>query len=399
MQANGWRLCQVGAVLALEYGAGLPEQIRSGQGFPVYGSSGSVGYHNKPLVDGPGVIVGRKGSVGAVFWSGGSYWPIDTTYYVRALADIDLRWSYRLLSWLPLRKLESSTGVPGLSRNDVYKLPLMLPSRQEQRHIANILDTADAAIQQTEALIAKLKLMRMGLLHDLLTRGLDERGEMRDPVAHPEQFHETTLGLVPREWNVTEIGKVARVRRGASPRPIDSPEWFADIGPGWVRISDVTRSKGLLRETEQRLSPAGTERSVRVFPGQVIMSIAATIGEPIILDIDACIHDGFVVFDRYEDLLEPQYLVLSLRLLQAYFRGQGQTGTQANLNTGIVNSSPISLPPLDEQRRITQILDAHDARITIEETYHEKLTLLKQGLMDDLLTGRVRVPVAEEAAV
>jgi type I restriction enzyme S subunit len=127
------------------------------------------------------------------------------------------------------------------------------------------------------------------------------------------------------------------------------------------------------------------------------MSIAATIGEPIILAMEACIHDGFVVFDQYDQHLTSDFLVHFLRFSQGYFRSQGQTGTQANLNTGIVKGSLLGVPSLTEQQSIAAIIDAHDARLRAEEAYCDKLKQLKKGLMRDLLTGRVRVQAAEAA--
>lgn len=268
-----------------------------------------------------------------------------------------------------------------------------IPPLPEQRRIAAILDAIDEAIQRTETLISKLKAMKEGLLHDLLTRGLDKNDKLRDPKAHPEQFKDSTLGRTPKEWQVVSIGKISRVRRGASPRPIDNPVWFAQEGKGWIRISDVTRANGLLKETEQYLSSAGVNKSVSVYPGQIIMSICATIGEPIILDMNACIHDGFVVFDQYDEFMCPEFFIHFLRSKQSYFRSQGQTGTQANLNTNIVKDCFIGLPILTEQKNIAKCLDSHDARIRIEEQCSDKLKLQKKGLMHDLLTGKVRVEV------
>ena len=124
-------------------------------------------------------------------------------------------------------------------------------------------------------------------------------------------------------WKRRSLGDLARIRRGASPRPIDDPRWFAQDGPGWVRISDVTRAKGWLRETEQHLSSEGVECSVRVMPGDVLMSICATIGEPVIVDMDACIHDGFVVFDQFNGKLDRHYLLHLLRATAPHLRARG----------------------------------------------------------------------------
>jgi type I restriction enzyme S subunit len=142
---------------------------------------------------------------------------------------------------------------------------------------------------------------------------------------------------------------------------------------------------GQLLRTTQRLSGEGAMRSVPVSPGQVIMSIAATVGRPIIVGIDACIHDGFVVFDRHPRL-DPGFLVHHLRQMEPYFTGQGQTGTQANINTQIVEASPLSLPPWAEQRAIAAVLDTIDDAIQKTEQIIAKLQQVKQGLLHDLLT-------------
>ncbi|MCK6508682.1 restriction endonuclease subunit S [Myxococcota bacterium] len=208
-----------------------------------------------------------------------------------------------------------------------------------------------------------------------------------------------------KKWSEYRLGDLSRIRRGASPRPISNPAWFAEKGPGWIRISDVTKTEGKLTQTEQRLSPEGVKRSVPVHPGQVIMSICATIGEPIEIGIEACIHDGFVVFDQHEHCLDKRFLIHHLRKTQSFFKGQGQTGTQANLNTGIVAQSPIQLPPLAEQRRIAEILDTLDEAIRQTEALLAKLQQMKQGLLHDLLTrgigadGALRPPHEEVPAL
>ena len=169
-----WVRTTIGELIALDYGRALADTVRSGEGYPVYGSSGLVGHNSKALVDGPGIVVGRKGTVGAVTWSPERFWPIDTTYYVRWLDErtTDRRWTYWTLKSLPLKRLDSSTGVPGLNRNDAYRLSVQLPPIAEQRRIGEILDTADETIRSTERLIAKLELAKQGLLHDILTRGV-----------------------------------------------------------------------------------------------------------------------------------------------------------------------------------------------------------------------------------
>jgi len=99
-----------------------------------------------------------------------------------------------------LRALETGSNYPAVNEADVRRLLVPAPNRDEQSRISAVLDTVDEAIAKTEAVIAKLKHVHAGLLHDLLTRGLDERGQLRDPEAHPESFRESPVGRVPRHW-------------------------------------------------------------------------------------------------------------------------------------------------------------------------------------------------------
>ena len=111
-------------------------------------------------------------------------------------------------------------------------------------------------------------------------------------------YKQTEVGEIPEDWECKTINEVARVTRGASPRPIDSPIWFdLNSNIGWVRISDVTKSNIFLTETTQKLSTLGIGTVAPVKKGNLIMSICATVGRPMITQIDVCIHDGFVVLD------------------------------------------------------------------------------------------------------
>jgi type I restriction enzyme S subunit len=97
---------------------------------------------------------------------------------------------------------------------DLSQVPIRVPPLPEQRRVAEILDTLDEAIRKTEQVIAKLQQMKQGLLHDLLTRGIDDNGELRDPDRHPEQFKDSPLGRIPERWEVLPLGQVAEMLVG-----------------------------------------------------------------------------------------------------------------------------------------------------------------------------------------
>ncbi|HEY0744376.1 MAG TPA: restriction endonuclease subunit S [Chryseosolibacter sp.] len=140
---------KIGDVCELKYGKALKSESRSGGKYPVYGSSGIVGYHNEYLVEKPTLIIGRKGSVGEIHFAESPCWPIDTAYFLEYDAKrIHLKWFKSLLATLNLKSLDKSAAVPGLNRKDVYDLEIGIPSLDDQIQIANILGKAEALINQ-----------------------------------------------------------------------------------------------------------------------------------------------------------------------------------------------------------------------------------------------------------
>jgi len=198
-----------------------------------------------------------------------------------------------------------------------------------------------------------------------------------------------------------KISSFAKVRRGASPRPIGDPKYFGGTVVGWVRISDVTASSKYLRKTEQYVSPLGESLSVRVDKGDLIMSICGTIGRPILVEMPACIHDGFVQFYDVDGAIN-EYMYYLLQFHEKGLEGKGQPGTQVNLNTKIVENYEAFFPLLPEQRKIARILSTVDAVIEKTEAAIAKYKAIKQGMMHDLFSrgldenGRLR-PRYEDA--
>jgi type I restriction enzyme S subunit len=145
-----------------------------------------------------------------------------------------------------------------------------------------------------------------------------------------------------------------------------------------------------LRETTQQLSALGIQNSRRVDHGSLIMSICATVGRPIITAIVSCIHDGFVVFDNLR--ADKRFLYYVLTSIESDWSKHGQTGSQMNLNTNLINRTEVSIPPtVDEQTAIATILSDIDAEVAALEAKLAKARQIKQGMMQELLTGRIRL--------
>ena len=179
------------------------------------------------------------------------------------------------------------------------------------------------------------------------------------------------IGEIPVSWKSIKIKRLTPVKRGASPRPIDDPKFFDDDGEySWVRIADVSASERYLQETTQKLSELGASLSVKREPGDFFLSIAGTVGKPIITKIRCCIHDGFVYFPDLEINPEYLYYVFSTGLP---YQGLGKWGTQLNLNTETVGEIVIPLP-----REIDDVVTYLDRKTAeIDELIADKKRLLE----------------------
>lgn len=281
-----------------------------------------------------------------------------------------------------LKEIETGTTMKHINVGDLkYFLVPLPPTKTEQTAIAKALSDVDSLIAELEKLIHKKRQIKQGAMQRLLNP-LDEKGELK------------------AGWEKKKLSQLAKIQRGASPRPIDSPVWFDENSAvGWLRISDVTKSKKYLLSTTQKLSPAGIDNSRFVPSNSLVMSICATVGRPIITKVDLCIHDGFVVFNEASVNLE--YLYYFLTDIESDWGKHGQTGSQMNLNTGLINSTDIHLPKSnDEQAEIAGTLAYIDSELTSIEAKLAKTQKLKQGMMQKLLTGQIRLvkPQQEQAA-
>lgn len=184
------------------------------------------------------------------------------------------------------------------------------------------------------------------------------------------------LGDVPAHWDVVAIKWLSPVKRGASPRPIEDPKYFDEEGEfAWVRITDVSASDGVIRESTQRLSELGSSLSVKIAPGELFVSIAGSVGKPCISAIKACIHDGFVHFPTLG--IDPRFLY---RIFEAglCYGGLGKWGTQLNLNTDTIGSIRVAIPPLPELEGLLKFLDRETAKIDDLIAEQERLIELLQ---------------------
>lgn len=273
-----------------------------------------------------------------------------------------------------------------ISEFQLFKIPL--PPLPEQRKIAEILETVDNAIEKTDAIIEKYKRLKQGLMQDLLTKGIDENWQIRDEKTH--KFKDSPLGRIPEEWEVIMLEKCGKIVTGSTPST-EIPQYYGDEFQ-FISPEDIQDNKYIL-ETKKMLSKQGFNLQRKLPPKSVcVVCIGSTIGKVALTSTFSSTNQQINTIVPRPELWEPEALYYFVSFyIQNPLRMEAGMQAVPIVNKGKFSKILIPLPPLPEQQRIAAVLSQIDEAIEKEQAYKEKLERIKKGLMEDLLTGRVRV--------
>ena len=303
-----------------------------------------------------------------------------------------------------LRALETGSNYPAVNERDVRNVTIFCPEKEERWSIAAALDKIDEAIARAEAVIVKLRQVRAGLLHDLLTRGLDANGQLRNPVKHPEQFQDTMLGRIPREWAALPLGRLlCRIDQGWSP---DCDSATTSAGEWGVLKTTAVMWEGY-NDAENKRLPASLDPlpAYEVKDGDVLMTRCGPGARVGVVALVNNTQGQLMLSDKLyrlvpRDSINPAFLVLILSSHSVQLRlaavKTGMAESQTNISYDIVHKLDVALPEPKEQDRVVASMEIPTRQLKAEVQELAKLQVLKSGLMTDLLTGRVRVPEARE---
>ena len=390
---DGWVCGPLGDRIDLAYGSGLREQDREPGDVDVYGSNGVVGSNTHALVKAPGILVGRKGTVGAVHYASRPFWPIDTVYYVVPRRRDNLRFLYHLLDYLPLKFLNAATGVPGLSRRDAYSLHGVFPPPEEQADIARILDAVDTALQRTREAAKRAQDHKRALVQRVFTEGL-----------YGEAQQESLVGHIPRSWHVAPLNRVVENFQYGLSVPMDDRGHLPILRMGNIQKGDVGFSNlKYVNLPDDEVAPYLLNR------GDVLFN--RTNSQEWVGKVAVFRHSTPAVFASYlirvhpiATKVDPVYLghVLGTHSAQCRIKRFATPGVQqVNVNATNLGKVLIPLPVgeagLQEQRSIGVLLEAAHDLIRSYDPVVSALQALRKSLTHDLLTGKVRVGELAEA--
>lgn len=198
---------------------------------------------------------------------------------------------------------------------------------------------------------------------------------------------------IPNDWNVVTLGDYAQIFRGGSPRPIQAFLTTSDQGINWIKIGDVGAGEKFIETTEEKIIPEGVSRSRMVYKGDLILSNSMSYGRPYIMNIEGCIHDGWLVIQKYDRLFNREYLyyALSSDLTMRQYVAMAAGSSVQNLNKEKVSKVVLPCPKISEQKKIAEVLSSIDVLIVDLQKLIRKKKDIRRGAMQMLVTGKKRL--------
>ncbi|MDP3013396.1 MAG: restriction endonuclease subunit S [Candidatus Subteraquimicrobiales bacterium] len=441
---EGWALARIGDTLEVKYGKGLKKANRISGSVPVYGSNGVVGQHNIGLTQGSTIVIGRKGTVGAVHFSNVPCWPIDTTYFIDEFNGLAPRYLVYALQRLNLPELDTSSAIPGLNRDKLYSQKIRLAPLSEQKRIVAKVEQLLARVNTLRERLAKvpgiLKRFRQAVLAAACSGRLTEDWRYKHPnlesaqqliqrvfarrreqymtesqklkTGHRKSSNEPAslkarkvegdeLPEIPDKWAWVYLPDLGYMSRGKSRyRPRNAPHLYGGSYP-FIQTGDIAQSRGQISFHRQTYSEDGLAQS-RIWPsGTVCITIAANIASSAILTYPACFPDSVVGLIPDADFCLAEYAEFFIRTAQADLDQFAPATSQKNINIGILSKVALPLPPFAEQQEIIRRVEALfklastiEKRVVAAAVRAERLT---QAILAKAFRGEL-VPTEAELA-
>jgi type I restriction enzyme, S subunit len=372
-----WDKTSLGNVISLEYGKSLPDRNRKTGKIPVYGSGGIGGFHDKSLVSGPGIIVGRKGTVGSVYWETEDFFPIDTVYYVVPNEkEITMRFSYYLLKYLPLNSLNTDAAVPGLNRNNALRLKIKLPKLEAQNQITEILSAYDDLIENNRRRIRLLEKSAQLLYNEWFVN-----------LRFPGHEHTKIVNGIPQGWKKARLDRIAAINEKTLKKGFTEKIEYIDI-------SSV--KPGSIDETLQYNFDDAPGRARRIVNhGDIIWSCVRPNRRSYAIIWKPCLNliasTGFVVITPKEVMTAFLYQALTTNEYVGYLTNNAKGVAYPAVTAKDFAKSEILIPsrqPLIEFNEIaTQILE----HINTLRVQNRKLAQARDILLPRLMNGELVV--------
>ena len=401
-----WRTGRLGDFVELKRGYDLPQAKRVAGQIPLVSSSGISDTHHESMVKGPGVVTGRYGTLGQVFYIEHDFWPLNTTLYVRDFKGNDPKFVRYFLQTFDFFAFSDKAAVPGVNRNHLHEALVSMPPLQIQREIANVLSSLDDRIDLLRQTNATLESIARALFKSWFIDfdPVRAKAEGREPEGmdaetaelFPDSFEDSALGEIPKMWAVSEVGRVAKCVGGGTPSTKDEKFWEPAIHH-WTTPKDLSGiAAPVLLNTERKLSDAGLAKvSSGLLPaGTLLMSSRAPIGYLAISTIEVAVNQGYIAMPP-GGTLPPFYLYFWCQANMNAIKQKANGSTFMEISKTAFRPIPLILPAATVVSRFTELAESLFASITEGERQALQLSQIRDTLLPRLISGKLRLPEAE----
>ena len=373
---SAWATLPLGQVVTFQRGYDLPHRARKSGEIPIVSSAGVTDFHDVAMVDPPGVVTGRYGTIGKIFLISEPFWPLNTTLYVRYFHGNDPRFIYYVLQRFNFASFSGKSGVPGVNRNDLHVETVTLPTNPpEQRAIATALSDVDALLGGLDRLIAKKRDLKQAAMQQLLT------GQTRLPGFRGE-------------WEVKRLGDVGTFLKGSGVKKDEAESG----GLPCIRYGEIyTHHNDYIRIFKSWISPDVAATATRLRQGDLLFAGSGETKE----EIGKCV--AFV--NDYEAFAGGDIVILRVANADAMFMGyycntapinaqkasMGQGDAVVHISAAALSRIEVTAPSAPEQTTIAAVLADMDVELSALEARRDKTRDLKKAMMQELLTGKTRL--------
>lgn len=396
---HGWDSQPIGALVTEQLKSTIKVSEASGFGaYPFFTSGDDILVHSQPLIDGKTIFLATGGQANVKYYDGDAAYSTDT-YALKSNGQIAAKLLFydldTMASYIDGHYFQGS-GLKHLQKKDLKRHELCFPKdKKEQQRIVQLLTCLDEAIAKTEALIEKYRRIKQGMMHDLLTYGIDKDGNIRSPKTH--RFKPSPLGMIPEEWECVELGSLYNLRSGTTPNRSVS-KYFDPEGILWVKTLDLNET--YISDTEEKISDFALETtSLSVQPsGAVLVAMYGgwqQIGRTGILEQPATTNQAIVSLTQKQGTnLLSEYTQYFLQTYRRCWKCYAvSTRKDPNISKEDVMEFKISYPlDSEEQSIICKRINEFESYINDQVATARKLKKIRKGLLNDLLTGKVRIP-------
>ena len=368
MKFNRYTLSDLATI---KYGKNKKKVLSDSGTVPIFGTGGLMGFAATSLYDKPSVLIGRKGTIGKVKYVEHPFWTVDTLFYTIINTDLVIpKYLFYVMSLIDLNKYNEGTTIPSLRTETLNRLEFDIPNLEEQRKILSCLNPIDEKIELNNAINNNLEQQAMALF--------------KSWFIDFEPFD----GQVPKAWINGILGDFVEIKRGGSPRPIQN--FLSDSGFHWLKISDATGiSSPFINEIKESIIEAGLKKTVYLKSGSLVLSNSATPGLPKILDIDTCIHDGWLYFPLSK--FSNEYLYLYFKHIRDNLIALGNGSVFTNLKTDILKNYPTYLPTKDVLKEFDGLVQPIFSMILSKTREIKRLSEIRDTLLPKLMSGELYV--------